>query len=161
MRALPLPGRKLAIEWIRRELYGSRSERGRKLLDQVELKGVRRSSPGRPREHTILEGDAPRLRRRGLTIGPELAVADGALGFWMALEPNRADRANFESRFLFRLVLSCVDDNGARDAIQNLWLEMIIGGSTHGLTAKAINYDMVGDQVCLKCYNSLPSAMYS
>src|ERR1700758_45705 len=26
------------------------------------------------------------LRRRGLTIGPELAVADGALEFWKALE---------------------------------------------------------------------------
>jgi putative transposase len=26
------------------------------------------------------------LRRRGLSIGPELAVADGALGFWTALE---------------------------------------------------------------------------
>jgi putative transposase len=26
------------------------------------------------------------LRRRGLAIGPELAVADGALGFWQALE---------------------------------------------------------------------------
>ena len=26
------------------------------------------------------------LRRRGLSIGPELAVADGALGFWKALE---------------------------------------------------------------------------
>ena len=26
------------------------------------------------------------LRRRGLTIGPELAIADGALGFWKALE---------------------------------------------------------------------------
>jgi transposase len=28
---------KLAIEKMRRELYGSRSERGRKLLDQMEL----------------------------------------------------------------------------------------------------------------------------
>src|SRR5271170_6255408 len=28
---------KLAIEKLRRELYGSRSERGRKLLDQMEL----------------------------------------------------------------------------------------------------------------------------
>src|SRR5690242_21881000 len=26
------------------------------------------------------------LRRRGLSIGPELAVADGALGFWQAVE---------------------------------------------------------------------------
>jgi Transposase, Mutator family len=28
------------------------------------------------------------LKRRGLTIGPELAVADGALGFWQAIEPK-------------------------------------------------------------------------
>src|SRR5262244_3128988 len=26
------------------------------------------------------------LKRRGLSIGPELAVADGALGFWQAVE---------------------------------------------------------------------------
>jgi transposase-like protein len=26
------------------------------------------------------------LKRRGLAIGPELAVADGALGFWRAIE---------------------------------------------------------------------------
>ncbi len=26
------------------------------------------------------------LRRRGLAMGPELAVADGALGFWKAIE---------------------------------------------------------------------------
>src|SRR6266850_7829442 len=26
------------------------------------------------------------LKRRGLSMGPELAVADGALGFWQALE---------------------------------------------------------------------------
>jgi hypothetical protein len=68
-------------------------------------------------------------------------------------EPNRADLAALESRFRIRLVLSCVDDNGARHAIQNLWPEMIIGGSTHGLTAKAITYDMAGGQLCLKCYN--------
>jgi putative transposase len=26
------------------------------------------------------------LKRRGLAMGPELAVADGALGFWQAVE---------------------------------------------------------------------------
>jgi transposase-like protein len=26
------------------------------------------------------------LKRRGLSMGPELAVADGALGFWKAVE---------------------------------------------------------------------------
>jgi molybdopterin/thiamine biosynthesis adenylyltransferase len=67
--------------------------------------------------------------------------------------PNRADLDNLERQFRYALVLSCVDDNGARHAVQNLWPEMIIGGSTHGLTAKAIAYDMAGDQLCLKCYN--------
>jgi hypothetical protein len=66
---------------------------------------------------------------------------------------NRADLDDLERQFRYSLVLSCVDDNGARHAIQNLWPEMIIGGSTHGLTAKAIAYDMAGDQLCLKCYN--------
>lgn len=68
-------------------------------------------------------------------------------------KPNRMDLADLESRFMYRLILSCVDDNGARHAIQNLWPNMIIGGSTLGLTAKAITYDMSGDQLCLKCYN--------
>src|ERR1019366_7910014 len=51
------------------------------------------------------------------------------------------------------LVLSCVDDNGARHAIQNLWPDLIVGGSTIGLTAKAITYDVSSDQLCLKCFN--------
>jgi hypothetical protein len=46
-----------------------------------------------------------------------------------------------------------LDDNSARHAIQNLWPDLIIGGSTYGLTAKAITYDMSGDQLCLKCFN--------
>ena len=46
-----------------------------------------------------------------------------------------------------------MDDNGARHAIQQLWPELIIGGSTHGLTAKAITYDLSGEQLCLNCFN--------
>ncbi len=30
--------------------------------------------------------EALRAARRGLAMGPELAVADGALGFWQAVE---------------------------------------------------------------------------
>ena len=33
------------------------------------------------------------LRGRGLTIGPELAIGDGALGFWKALEEIFPDNA--------------------------------------------------------------------
>jgi molybdopterin/thiamine biosynthesis adenylyltransferase len=68
-------------------------------------------------------------------------------------DANRADLDALERKFLYRLVLSCVDDNSARHAIQNLWPDLIIGGSTYGLTAKAITYDMCGDQLCLKCFN--------
>jgi hypothetical protein len=70
-------------------------------------------------------------------------------------EPNRTDLDALEARFRYRVILSCVDDNAARHAIQNLWPELIIGGSTHGLTAKAITYDMAGDHLCLKCYNTV------
>jgi hypothetical protein len=67
--------------------------------------------------------------------------------------PNRSGLDALEARFRNRVILSCVDDNAARHAIQNLWPELIIGGSTEGPTAKAIAYDMAGDQLCLKCYN--------
>jgi molybdopterin/thiamine biosynthesis adenylyltransferase len=66
---------------------------------------------------------------------------------------NRSDLDELERQFRYRLVLSCVDDNSARHAIQNLWPEMIIGGSTYGLTAKAITYDMASNELCLKCFN--------
>jgi molybdopterin/thiamine biosynthesis adenylyltransferase len=67
--------------------------------------------------------------------------------------PNRPDLAVLERNYRYRLILSCVDDNGARHAIQNVWPDMIIGGSTFGLVAKATTYDMRGEQLCLKCYN--------
>ena len=34
------------------------------------------------------------LKRRGLAMGPELAVADGALGFWQAVEEVRGHAAS-------------------------------------------------------------------
>ena len=40
----------------------------------------------RARECAILERLLLDLNRRGLAMGPELAVADGALGFWQAIE---------------------------------------------------------------------------
>ncbi|HEV2160669.1 MAG TPA: ThiF family adenylyltransferase [Stellaceae bacterium] len=92
------------------------------------------------------------LRGRGFT-------AFDHAGAWQSYvtglgrEPNRADLAAHERRYLYRYVLSCLDDNGARHAIQNLWPDVLIGGSTHGLTAKAIVYDMAGEQLCLKCFN--------
>ena len=40
----------------------------------------------RVRDREAIEGERIRcVRRRGLTTGPQIAVADGALGFWKAL----------------------------------------------------------------------------
>ncbi|WP_038975214.1 ThiF family adenylyltransferase [Bradyrhizobium genomosp. III] len=68
---------------------------------------------------------------------------------------KRAELEQLERRYLYGTILSCVDDNGARHAIQNLWPGLIIGGSTLGLTAKVTTYDMRGDQLCLKCFNAV------
>ena len=40
----------------------------------------------RARECTIWRALLQDLKRRGLAVAPELAVADGALGFWQAIE---------------------------------------------------------------------------
>jgi putative transposase len=34
------------------------------------------------------------LKRRGLAVAPELAIADGALGFWQAIEDGRTPAAS-------------------------------------------------------------------
>jgi hypothetical protein len=42
----------------------------------------------------------PNLKRRGLAMGPELAVADGALGFWQAVEEVWPNELRSSSRKL-------------------------------------------------------------
>lgn len=66
------------------------------------------------------------------------------------------DVAALERDFRYPLVLSCVDENDARHALQNLVPGLIIGGSTDGLTAKAATYHLGGTGSCLKCFNPIP-----
>ncbi|MEN9402997.1 MAG: hypothetical protein RL091_1700 [Verrucomicrobiota bacterium] len=60
-----------------------------------------------------------------------------------------------EAAFKYRLIVSCVDKNVARHALQNFWPRLILGGSTSGLTAKLSSYDCATGE-CLKCSNPLP-----
>lgn len=69
---------------------------------------------------------------------------------------QRPDLAHLEQVYRYKLVLSCVDKNPARHAIQNFWPEYIIGGSTLGLGLAVAAYDMGSPYECLKCYNPLP-----
>src|SRR5437868_9666457 len=66
------------------------------------------------------------LKRRGLTIGPELAVADGALGFWKALPEvwpkTREQRCwvHKTANVLNRLPRS--QQSKAKRALQDIWM---------------------------------------
>jgi putative transposase len=66
------------------------------------------------------------LKRRGLAIGPELAVADGALGFWKALPEvwpkTREQRCwvHKTANVLNRLPKSL--QGKAKQALQNIWM---------------------------------------
>ena len=66
------------------------------------------------------------LKRRGLTIGPELAVADGALGFWQAIEEvwpkTRGQRCwvHKTSNVLNKLPKS--QQSKAKRAMQEIWM---------------------------------------
>src|SRR5271170_908652 len=48
--------------------------------------GVDRLSDGHAGERAKLEGAARRLKARGLSVAPQVAIGDGALGFWKALD---------------------------------------------------------------------------
>lgn len=68
-----------------------------------------------------------------------------------------ADVAALERTYQFPIVLSCVDKNPSRHAIQQALPGLIIGGSTDGLTAKASIVHLGLGTACLKCHNPLRS----
>ena len=66
------------------------------------------------------------LRRRGLSIGPELAVADGALGFWQALEEvgpkTRGQRCWVHKTANVLNKLPKSQQPKAKRALQDIWM---------------------------------------
>jgi transposase-like protein len=66
------------------------------------------------------------LKRRGLSMGPELAVADGALGFWQALEevwPNtRGQRCWVHKTANVLNKLPKSQQSKAKRALQEIWM---------------------------------------
>lgn len=61
--------------------------------------------------------------------------------------------AKSERCYQYSIVLSCVDENEPRHALQNILPELILGGSTDGLTAKVSMFYLNGGNACLKCHN--------
>lgn len=62
-----------------------------------------------------------------------------------------------ERMYKFPIVLSCVDKNKPRHELQNALPQLLIGGSTDGLSAKASIFDLGVGTACLKCHNPLQS----
>lgn len=68
------------------------------------------------------------------------------------LAPNEAIR-QLEREYKFPIVLSCVDKNLPRHDLQRALPQLLIGGSTDGLSAKASIFDLGVGTACLKCHN--------
>ena len=66
---------------------------------------------------------------------------------------QRADVASSEARMRYDVVLSCVDKNNPRRAIQNVWPRVLFGGSTLDLGMLVAGYDMNSPYECLMCSN--------
>jgi len=54
------------------------------------------------------------------------------------------------------LVLSCVDNNKARHAIQDALPRRILSASTFELRAQLVAFERLEDEACLRCHNPLP-----
>src|SRR6202048_1370024 len=72
------------------------------------------------------EGFPLDLKRRGLSMGPELAVADGALGFWQALEEvwprTRGQRCWVHKTANVLNKLPKSQQSKAKRALQEIWM---------------------------------------
>ena len=66
------------------------------------------------------------LKRRGLSVGPELAVADGALGFWKAVEEvwpqTRGQRCWVHKTANVLNKLPKSQQSKAKRALQEIWM---------------------------------------
>jgi molybdopterin/thiamine biosynthesis adenylyltransferase len=68
---------------------------------------------------------------------------------------QRADVKELERKWRFQRILSCVDKNGPRHSIQNVWPELILGGSTLECGILVQAYDLRTNGECLKCSNPI------
>jgi molybdopterin/thiamine biosynthesis adenylyltransferase len=96
---------------------------------------------------------AARLAGRGLSVHRSDKGWPGYALDPLAREGQRRDLRQEEDAYRYPLVLSCVDKNVPRHAIQSYYPEYLIGASTNGLGLAVEAYDMRSDFECLKCHH--------
>jgi putative transposase len=98
-------------------IIGATSEGKKELVGLID--GVRESAQSW--RELLLD-----LKRRGLTMGPELAVADGALGFWQAVEEawpkTRGQRCWVHKTANVLNKLPKSQQSKAKRALQEIWM---------------------------------------
>src|SRR5262252_6184619 len=98
-------------------IIGATPEGKKELVGLID--GVRES--GQSWKELLLD-----LKRRGLAIGPELAVADGALGFWRAIEEvwpkTRGQRCWVHKTTNVLNKLPKSQQSKAKRALQQVWM---------------------------------------
>src|SRR5215510_7853587 len=74
---------------------------------------------------------------------------------------QRSDLLEREQVFHYQYIISCVDKNPVRHAIQHFWPHVLFGGSTLGLGVTVQSYDMTSEFDCLMCANPISSDDWS
>lgn len=92
---------------------------------------------------------ASALKEKLASVG-RIEVSTYDLGF---------EKYTAETRDPISDAISCVDNNGARHAIQDQLPRVIYGASTYLMTAQLSLYDLRIGTPCLKCYNDLSAAV--
>lgn len=98
-----------------------------------------------------------RLRACGTSIRPAIASWQEYTLDAKYRTDQHPDIRMLEESYRYRHVLSCVDRNDARHAIQNIWPQHLLGASTNGLSLAVADYDALTPFECLKCHNPIES----
>jgi hypothetical protein len=94
-----------------------------------------------------------RVRRAAGLRGGEYKVTLARYVLRAARTGLPAEIAALEADDRYPVIVSAVDKNTSRQDIQGLRPDLVVGGSTLGLTAKANVYDMAPGAACLGCNN--------
>lgn len=87
----------------------------------------------------------------GLFTGSQL-IMHPVDEYWQSWYSRKADRP-------LDLVISAVDKNSARHAIQNAYPRLVLGASTNEMRAQVNLYDLLHGGLCLRCRNPVEEAV--
>jgi hypothetical protein len=126
--------------WIH-AMWATPGLRGRAVIADADEEGVDLSNLNR----CVTFGRASIGRRKALEAARICADAD------VSLEPHDGPVGDVEDRP--PLLVSAVDTNTSRQAVQGMYPPQIISASTDGMRAELLRCDPLADAACIHCFN--------